>query len=417
MIRYIPVESSMKSTASLPADMAFSPTKNQLRYAQWQSMADMNGLYPVEFLLPQLRREIEIAEFPFMSLECVLPRSEIEAKIESLAPWAYYFKLLDLETSRHGNFSSETVLFHRYRSWLISDTVARLFGDERQHARALDMACHCGAFTIDLATRGFEHLSGVDLREENIAQAKFISEAFNVRNVDFSLSNVYDLPDEPYDVCLCLGLLYHLTDPYRVIEYLKRNSKRFAVIDTICHREPFSALHVVCDKDVRVSIEGDASMELHPTYRALIDMVKEAGFEFVVEVTGETNQWIDLYSDYVRRCIICFNKDGMPLLENIKDYVPDEPINRGTEQQETHRDEKADNVEALRRNLQTLDRDHLEDLTLSLSRRVEELSSKLDSVSEKATVTKREMFEQLKQKDDLLLRTKSFMAKLMDQKK
>ena len=55
-----------------------------------------------------------------------------------------------------------------------------------------------------------------------------------------------------------------------------------------------------------VAIEGTRTVELHPTYRALIDTMREVGFREIVEVIGESPQEIELYSDQTRRCVIGF---------------------------------------------------------------------------------------------------------------
>jgi len=132
---------------------------------------------------------------------------------------------------------------------------------------------------------------------------------------------LHDIPDEEYDVVLCLGVMYHLIDPYAALKLLHKNTKYFAVIDTITHKEPLSALIVVCDKDVDVSLEGTDHVEVHPTYRAMIDLMKAAGFSEILEVVGIPDKYFvseSSYFDQTRRCLICFKDEGLFLLEKIK---------------------------------------------------------------------------------------------------
>lgn len=267
--------------------------------------------YPTEFLLPQIEKHISLREFPFIEKNLENPafsEEKLRQLIQELGWWEYYFPFSHgLTTRLYSTFNDDTVNFHRFRSQLISETVAELLGEEAASARVLDMACHCGVFSLDLAARGVGHVHGIEYREKNLAQARFLKEYYRIANADFAQGDVYQLSaDAQYDVILCLGLLYHVVQPVNVIEYCYHHARQFAVIETVCHKRPISAYMVIGDKDVNVAIEGTRPIELQPTYRGLIDTMRQVGFKEIVEVVGHCDERIDLFSDFTRRCFIGF---------------------------------------------------------------------------------------------------------------
>ena len=212
-----------------------------------------------------------------------------------------------LTSELDASFNDRTVDFHRYRSKLISETICDLLGDELGDSTVVDLGCHCGVMSLDMAQRGAKFVRGIEVREQNLAQAEFLRRYYRIPNVEFVQRDVGSLEDDQsYDVVMCLGLLYHVVQPIDLLEYCYRQSRKMAVIDTVCHKHPISAYHVVSGKNTDVAIEGTRTIELHPTYRALIDTMREVGFDDIVEVAGECNEEIELYSDCSRRCVIGF---------------------------------------------------------------------------------------------------------------
>lgn len=56
----------------------------------------------------------------------------------------------------------------------------------------------------------------------------------------------------------------------------------------------------VGDKNSEIAIEGTRAIELQPTYRGVIDTMKQVGFKTVFEVIGNCDIQIDLFSDNTR---------------------------------------------------------------------------------------------------------------------
>ncbi len=269
--------------------------------------------YPTEFLLPQIRKTITLEEFPFIAARRDNPawtEAAVSAKIEALGTWEHYFEFSHgLSTTLHGTFNTDSMAFHRYRSKLISETVVELLAAEAGQATALDLACHCGLMTLDVAFRGLKHAVGVEVRERNLRQAEFLRQYYQIENASFEQGDVYALRDGlEADVVLCLGILYHVVRPVDLIEQCFRRARRFAVIDTTCVLHPGSYYKVITGKEPTSPIEGTRSVEFAPTYQAVIDTMREVGFQPVVEVVGQAGRRIDGYSSQTRRCLIGFKE-------------------------------------------------------------------------------------------------------------
>jgi tRNA (mo5U34)-methyltransferase len=265
---------------------------------------------PVEYLLPRLEKDITLEEIPFIrnrQPNPAWPKPRLRRKIQALGHWEYYFAFEHgLDTRLSASFNERTIDFHRYRSRLISETVMELLGAAAGTATVLDMACHCGLFAMDLAARGIGYARGVDIRSKNITQARFLSDYYGIENVSFERNDVFRLGKQPerYDVVLCLGLLYHVTQPVQLLELCQRLAKQLVVIDTLCHKQPIPAYIPVIGKNTAVAIEGTRSIELQPTYRGVLATFEDLGLTPVVEVTGHCEKEIDLYSRVSRRCFI-----------------------------------------------------------------------------------------------------------------
>jgi hypothetical protein len=103
---------------------------------------------------------------------------------------------------------------------------------------------------------------------------------------------------------LSYGLLYHLVNPMGHIHQLYDLCRKFAVIDTACARDAVSAYVLLGDKDNTRTVEGREVYEFHPTYRALIDSVRLAGFSEVIEVVGVADPQHVSYEAGTRRVVI-----------------------------------------------------------------------------------------------------------------
>ena len=81
-----------------------------------------------------------------------------------------------------------------------------------------------GAHSFLLARHpGVKRVVALEGREANLRKARFVQELLQVRNVEFAQANLEhaDLTSfGKFDAVFCSGLLYHLPEPWRLIEQL-----------------------------------------------------------------------------------------------------------------------------------------------------------------------------------------------------
>jgi trans-aconitate methyltransferase len=179
------------------------------------------------------------------------------------------------------------------------------------------MGCHSGFFSFDVASRGVQRVTGVELRDENIRQARFLQAHYQLPAIEFIQSDIMSWqPSGPFTAVMNLGLLYHVIDPITLVRKTYDWCTDFAVIDTVCHKEPVSAYIAAFNKDIARSGEGKYTAELHPTYRALIDTMHDAGFTDLIELIAGSGRIAGIYEKRTRRCIVGFKR---PINEVLRD--------------------------------------------------------------------------------------------------
>ena len=178
----------------------------------------------------------------------------------------------------------------------------------------LDVGCGLGFFSGYLERIGL-NVVGFDARSSNVAEAMKRNSG-----VDFY---VYDLEDlavsqlGSFDLVLCLGLLYHLENPFRAIRNLYSVTKKHLVIETIVApiRRPVAAL-------CREGPGEDQSLQcvaLIPSEMCLVNMMYKAGFRAVYRTTVLPDHE-DFHSHLMRkkmRTILVASKTGVrsPILQ------------------------------------------------------------------------------------------------------
>ena len=284
---------------------------SQDRYKLWRDT--QAGARPAEYLLPRIVRRVDDASPGFMRRRALeMSDDDLRARLATLGPWYVPFELgggvNTMEfTDDFGSaiFADDNAMRMQFRSELIGGTIERLFGAELAEMSVLDIGCNSGWFSFDLAGRGARSVAGVDLRPHNVEQARFLAEYFGFGNAHFDVADATAFDDaREWDVVLNLGVLYHVTEPLRFMQRTYELCTRFAVLDTICHEEPFSGFVLFDAKDPSHPHEGRESWEFHPTYRGAIDALRYAGFREIVEIVASDDTAAGLYRGGARRCFL-----------------------------------------------------------------------------------------------------------------
>ena len=287
----------------------------QDRYKLWRETR--SGARTTEYLLPRIVRHVEPDWPRFMrGGRRDISDDDLRAKLAELGPWYVPFALGDVEnapvktmefTDNFGAaiFADDNAQRMQFRTELIGGTLELLFGAELAQMDLLDIGCNSGWFSFDLAERGARSVDGVDLRPNNIEQARFLKGYFGLENTSFEVADATAFhEDRQWDGVLNLGVLYHVTDPLQFMRRTYELCKRFAVVDTICHDEPFSGFVLFGAKDASHPHEGREEWEFHPTYRGAIDALRYAGFREIIEIVATEETAIGFYRDGGRRCFL-----------------------------------------------------------------------------------------------------------------
>jgi tRNA (mo5U34)-methyltransferase len=232
--------------------------------------------------------KIEIKKLHIFNLFPISDHEDLKQKIKIIGPWFHQIDLDGIKTrdvsrtdspSRPGGFIKHFTMqdFIDNPIWIWSkfkDSLPQYLSGYR----ILDIACNSGFYSFELTKRGATVI-GIDNSYEDIVRAKFAKKVLGQKNVNFEIINVDDLEtefSEKFDMVLCLGLLYHVNDPKRLIQKVSKITD-FAFFETIANVKSQSA-ELIDDR----SITSDGYL---PTIPWLIDSFKEAGFTKIEQIT------------------------------------------------------------------------------------------------------------------------------------
>lgn len=140
---------------------------------------------------------------------------ELEARCLS-RPWFYPFRLSSGRVT-DTYLSPEVALVHQTRRQMLHSAVHAVFGDPLPAGlSAVDLACHEGWFSQQVAAMGFARVRGFDARPDHVADAQLAAAACGFGALEFAHADVHEIDTAATglsDLVLCLGLIYHLENP------------------------------------------------------------------------------------------------------------------------------------------------------------------------------------------------------------
>jgi SAM-dependent methyltransferase len=176
----------------------------------------------------------------------------------------------------------------------------------------LDVGCGVGYFSRFLADLKFQVL-GVDGREENICEAQR-------RNPDlkFLVANVEEITSTElgsFDFVLCVGLIYHLENPFRALRRLQALTGKVLFLEslTVPGKDPELKL---LDED-QGEDQGLRNIAFYPTESCLTKLLYRSGFPFVygLKVPPEHPILFDRETGRRERSMLVCSKEELPLSE------------------------------------------------------------------------------------------------------
>lgn len=171
--------------------------------------------------------------------------------------------------------SQFTQNYTRVRQSFISEFLDAIRG-QVQLQSAVDVGCGVGYFSKFLSERGL-HVVAVEGREENAreGQRRYPEIAFLTRDVEDPA-----LPEiGTFDLVLCVGLLYHLENPFRAIRNLYALTGGVLIVESMC--VPGSEPGLALLDEAKEDDQGLNCVAFYPTESCLAKMLHRAGFPFV----------------------------------------------------------------------------------------------------------------------------------------
>ena len=141
---------------------------------------------------------------------------------------------------------------------------------------AVDVGCGLGHFSAFLRDMGFDVLA-LDGRQENVNEARRRSPDLKFRVVNAEDTEIQALGK--FDVVLCLGLLYHLENPFAAVRNLFAMTGKVAILEGMCvpGDEPIFAVR----EESPWEDQGLRHVALYPSENGLIKLLYCSGFSHV----------------------------------------------------------------------------------------------------------------------------------------
>lgn len=246
-----------------------------------------------------------------------MDRDEVERRVASFPQWHYQFDLNGVQTPI---FDAGHVNRHRERERYFFEPLLRLCGGSLAGKRVLDLGCNAGYWSLKAIQAGADYVCGIDGRQMHIDQANLVFEVKGVQpeRYQFVTGNIFEheFGSEPFDIVLCLGLLYHVAQPVHLINLINRTSRNLAVIDTNISLIPgpvFQLRNEPID-DPRASAEF--GFVLHPSRSAVVRLVRAAGFTVRVLAPHFGDWTASADYRYERRAFLCAKETDLSSIPN-----------------------------------------------------------------------------------------------------
>jgi len=230
----------------------------------------------------QFPEDVVAAEPPHpMSIE------ESRAFINSFPFWYHRIYL------GNGVYTSDQRMLHEG----VWNSLKAVFPGDLQGASVLDVGCNAGYFALKLKALGAGRVLGLESVENYYRQAQRIRSIWDA-DIEYRMLDVHSMGqiEEKFDIILFLGILYHLKNPFQVLELAGSMCKDALLLETeVIPTDPRNVLHVTMGANEHIEvvpsrggfmkfvegaeINNDNSNWWIPDVEAVFGMLRVAGFK------------------------------------------------------------------------------------------------------------------------------------------
>ena len=148
----------------------------------------------------------------------------------------------------------------------------------------LEVGAGIGDYSTYFLDRGCQ-VTITDIREENLTYLRARFPAGNVQRLD--LEAPIPLDDAPFDIVLCYGVLYHLSNPANALAYLAKNCKEILLLSTVVSFDNEATLTLVREDRTKFS-QAFHGVGCIPARRWVFNQL-QAHFPYVYVPTTQPN--------------------------------------------------------------------------------------------------------------------------------
>lgn len=205
-------------------------------------------------------------------------------RFAELGPWVTRFEVDG--ASLGGSYSAER-----------DDRLDYFFRVNPKPGRVLELGCLEGGHSLVLARRA-SHVVAVDARADNIERARFVQGFFGTPNISFVQADLEAFPLASlgeFDVVFNVGLLYHLPEPWRLLEQLALLAEHLFLWTHVApwkwRSETVNGYRGVTYPEGGVAdpLSGMSPTSFWPTRAELLRMLADCGFGQVEVLRDEPN--------------------------------------------------------------------------------------------------------------------------------
>lgn len=251
-----------------------------------------------------------------------MTKPDAQQQLEALGPWFYEFDLPNIGHTRSVVPPEVTKIFDT-RLEMVSRVVDAHFGSRLPEISCIDVGCHEGFYSLAMSRKGVRQVRSIDFRESNIKKARFVAEAFGIRNIEYRQGDAEHLSPETvgqHELCLFLGLLYHLENPMLCLRNIAAITKEVCIVETQVIDEvegvtewgariwkhPYQGVLALIDETHEYNSNntetGSTPIVTCPSPKALETMLKHAGFRRVEIIAPPP----DAYEQHARgKRVVC----------------------------------------------------------------------------------------------------------------
>jgi tRNA (mo5U34)-methyltransferase len=134
--------------------------------------------------------------------------TDLRATLEALGPW---YQNIEVEP---GVWTNPALPNHPRDRWAAIEP----FVGDLKGKTVLDIGCNAGFFSMRFKERGAARVIGIDIDPVALKQARFLSERAGL-SIELYERSAYDILDwGPFDIVVCVGVLYHLRHPLLALD-------------------------------------------------------------------------------------------------------------------------------------------------------------------------------------------------------